>query len=241
LNNCTIVSNSASASFGEGGGGSVISALNNCIIYYNTAPVDPDSYIDSLSYCCTPAAGYGGNFTNAPRFLNLATGDLRLQTNSPCINAGNNLYTNGLVDLSGNPRVAGGTVDVGAYEFQTPTSVISYAWLQQYGLSISGSADYTDPDGDQMSNWQEWRTDTNPTNALSVLRVLTVTNDPSGWTVVWQSVDTRNYFIERSSNLLAQPPFQILATDIPGQAGTSTHSDVGVTNAGSVFYRVGVP
>ncbi len=47
-----------------------------------------------------------------------ANGDLRLQSNSPCINAGNNAYVSNTIDLDGNPRIVSGTVDIGAYEYQ---------------------------------------------------------------------------------------------------------------------------
>jgi hypothetical protein len=122
LNNCTLIGNSAYA-----GGGAYSSTLKNCIVYYSTgsAAWGPNYYIDafcgcSLNYCCTtPLPGSGtGNFTNAPLFVNLAGGDLHLQTNSPCINAGNNAYVVGTTDLDGSPRIVAGTVDVGAYEFQ---------------------------------------------------------------------------------------------------------------------------
>jgi len=200
------------------------------------------AYSIALNYCCTTPlpSGGSGNFTNAPLFVDLAGGNLRLQANSPCINAGLNAYTPAGLDLDGNPRIVGGTVDVGAYEFQAPTSLLSYAWLQQYGLPTDGSADYTDPDGDGLKNWQEWRAGTDPTNPLSVLRLMTPVLDPSGVTVGWQSVATRTYFLERSTNLSAAPRFLPLSSNIVGQAGTTTLNDTNVAGLGPVFYRVGV-
>jgi len=117
LNNCTLAGNEA----GHGAGGGAFDAtLNNCIVYFNTAPQDPN-YDSScaLNYsCATPMPTNGvGNFTNEPSFVNLAIGNLRLQSNSPCINAGNNDYVTTSTDLDGNPRIAGRAVDMGAFEF----------------------------------------------------------------------------------------------------------------------------
>ena len=123
---------------------------------------------------------------------------------------------------------------------RTTGSVISYAWLQHYGLPTNGSADATDPDADGHTTWQEWRCQTDPTNPLSALRLLSASRVGTNVAVSWQSVAGVSYFLERSTNLSATPPFTLLATDLPGQPGTTSFTDTNAAGAPRLFYRVGV-
>jgi hypothetical protein len=59
-------------------------------------------------------------------------------------------------------------------------------------------------------------------------------------TVSWQSAEGVNYFLERSTNLSATPPFTLLATNLPGQPGTTSFTDTNAAIAPGLFYRVGV-
>ncbi len=233
LNNCTVAGNSTYAH----GGGTYNCTANNSIVRFNGV----NYFGGSLNYCCTqPTPGGPGNFSADPLFINQAGGNVRLQPNSPCINAGNNTYVTSAIDFDGNPRIQGGTVDIGAYEYQTPSSVLSYAWAQQYGLPTDGSADYANPDGDGLNTYQEWIAGTDPTNALSTLLMLSPTNGTPGINVSWESASGKTYFLERSTNLAAQPSFSALQSNLVGQTGTTIYTDTTATNSGPYFYRVGV-
>lgn len=241
LENCTVIGNSA-----RKGGGVARSTLNNCIVYFNNAPTganfDQGSEGFVPNYSCTtpmPTNGFG-NITNTPLFVDYAGGNLRLQTNSPCINAGHNSHVPGATDLDGHLRVVGGTVDIGAYEFQSPSSEISYAWLQQYALPFDGSADFTDDDADGLNNSQEWRCQTDPTDACSALRLLSAKADGNDLIITWQSMAGLDYFLERSTNLAASPRFTLRVANIPGQVGTTTFTETNATGWRQLFYRVGV-
>ena len=124
LINCTIVSNTAGF---EGGLSQSLGLVKNCIIYYNSAGTNAnyDGSSTIVQSCTTPMPTSGqGNITNAPGFLDLANGDYHLAADSPLINSGFNAIITNSTDLDGNPRIVGGTVDMGAYEYQSPASVL---------------------------------------------------------------------------------------------------------------------
>jgi hypothetical protein len=239
LVNCTVAANTST----RPGGGILSCSAANCIIYYDN---NGDFYANSspLNYCCVPPPAPSGlrNITNAPLFVNLAAGDYHLQSLSPCINSGNNAYVQTTTDLDGNPRSVGGTVDIGAYEYQTPVSETSYAWLQRYGLGITNGIDAADLDGTAFNIYQDWIAGLNPTNPASILAMLTpvTTNTATGITVTWQSVSGIPYFLQRSTNLVAQPRFLTIQNNITGQTGTTSYTDTSATNNIPYFYRVGV-
>jgi hypothetical protein len=164
LINCTVVSNTASSIGGGvssytpiGNGFSDAVILTNCIIYNNNAPSYPNYDTNCvLSYCCTvPLPPGSGNIASDPQFVNSGTGNYRLLAGSPCINAGNNAAVVGLTDLDGNPRIYGGIVDMGAYEFQgvplglpAITNTIASATLSSGGsvtltAGVSGTPPFT--------------------------------------------------------------------------------------------------
>ena len=74
------------------------------------------------------------------------------------------------------------------------TNGIPDLWEAQFGITDPGA----DADGDGASNLQEYRADTNPTNALSWLHFTQIDAAGAGYQVVWSSVGGARYRVEFS-------------------------------------------
>jgi hypothetical protein len=124
LSNCTVSGNSADSGSGiafSGGG-----RLHNTIVYYNQGPGSDISGSGTSEYSCSPGLSGGGNIGGDPKFINASAGNYRLLASSPCVNVGANAsWMTNASDLDGNPRLFGGTVDMGAYEYAPPSVAIT--------------------------------------------------------------------------------------------------------------------
>ncbi len=79
----------------------------------------------------------------------------------------------------------------------TDADGIPDAWENAYGLDANSSTNRNaDVDGDTMTNWEEYVAGTNPTNALSYLRV-----DIGGGTLEFHAVSNKTYTVQYHTNL----------------------------------------
>ncbi len=248
IDNCTIVANSAS----ENGGGVYQGRVNNSIIWSNSAVASgSDQYSAVVHATCASADvtdGVDGNITNNPVFIDKAGFDYHLQTNSPCIDAGDNAFLAGTVGLEGIPRPldsgSNGTavVDMGAYEIMivnldSDMDDMPDGWEFDNGLNPADATDAAkDKDGDWYSNYSEYIAGTDPQNASSVfdLSYVVATN---GFVINWDSVTSRRYTVLWTDDLLATNSV-VLEADIDYPRGSYTDILYSVEDAG--FYKVDV-
>jgi len=139
ITNNTIIGNTAT----ENGGGissysSAAPVVTNTILWNNTAINKNEIYIGGSTYTarlnvsfsdieggkasCYIKSGsflsWGSGMIEAdPLFVDLVNDDFHLTWPSPCRNAGDNTAVTELYDFEGDPRIALGTVDMGADEF----------------------------------------------------------------------------------------------------------------------------
>jgi hypothetical protein len=242
LTQCVLVDNVP----GNGGGGNPTGAnglgsgaysgsLKNSIVWGNTSKDIQNT--SSVYYSCAGNAPTGnGNIKTNPQFVDAADKDFRLQSNSPCINTGNNTYAPTGTDVVGNPRIIDGTVDMGACEFFVGQDDFDSDGLpNDWEVSHFGNINHADPNA----------VCSNGVNTILHAYIAGLDpNDPqskftttvSGQTLRWNATSGRVYAVYYSTNLL--DGFQPLATNIPWTAGCFTDS---VHNAhGQLFYKIDV-
>jgi hypothetical protein len=125
VSNCTIAGNRCSGVFSRS------CTIGNCIIWDNNSTQNReivDLGISTVGYSCVQAGWPGEGNTDAdPCFVVpgrweanevWVSGDCHIRLGSPCVNAGDPDYVpeTAETDVEGGSRIAGGRIDIGAYE-----------------------------------------------------------------------------------------------------------------------------
>jgi PKD repeat protein len=122
---------------------------------------------------------------------------------------------------------------------------IPNAWRAQYfggtGTTTNSSSYATsDPDGDGASNYAEYVTDTNPTNASSSFRIQSIAT-ASHPTLSYQSSASRRYTLYYRTNLTVGAWVNLPSqTSITGSGGVDWLTDSTPATNGTRYYRIGV-
>ena len=165
--------------------------ITNCILWGNEAPDGPEIYLEGSSNVRVNYSdvqgdwGGEGNIDADPLFIDpgywdangvWVDGDYHLLAGSPCINAGDPNYTAepNETDLDGKPRVIGGRIDMGAYEFNHipisdagPDQTV-HAWIDGIAeVTLDGTNSY-DEDGQPLTYYWNWTVDGNSYDANGV-------------------------------------------------------------------------
>jgi len=177
--NCTFSENSADRGGGIYNENDSVVVLKNCILFSDSPDEIYDNDAAATATYSNIQGGWAGldNIDADPCFIDAADGDLRLSSDSPCIDAGDNSAPNlPTTDLDGHPRIIDGdcnnteVVDMGAYEFNyayigdfdyncevdfADFSIFAIAWMTQEGDPYwDWVCDISEP-GDNYIDWRD--------------------------------------------------------------------------------------
>ncbi|MFH0907485.1 MAG: thrombospondin type 3 repeat-containing protein, partial [bacterium] len=171
--------------------------------------------------------------------------DFRLQSNSPCIDAGYNTASVAARDADGIPRPLDGDangvaeVDLGAFERVHPLADSDSDGLRDTNeLAWGSSPADSDTDDDGMNDGEEMWAGTDALDPLSLFQLTKSLPVSNGEIMIrWSSTSNKQYALSRFTNLLADA--LALATNIPATPPENVYTDV-TAGLDAQFYRVGV-
>jgi hypothetical protein len=116
---------------------------------------------------------------------------------------------------------------------------VADAWELTYFPSLTNVTTTSDADGDHFLDRDECAANTNPTNAQSYLGMQAPGLTADGRYVVrWQSVTSRTYTLQRTTNLTAESSYSNLVPAVAGQPDSTVRTDATATATTPHFYRV---
>ena len=210
-------------------GGSVLAT--NLVIGFATVDCDNVLQLDSGSV-----------------YVTNATGDAVLEVrNGSFIQSGGVVQADILVVTNPCARFIrnGGTLTVGTLVLDPNMSAVGdgipNGWKQQYGLDpFDPSVANADPDGDGMSNLQEYLAGTDPTSSASAFRIIGVVETGSDIVVTWMTGTGKNNALQAAGDggLYGNSFTDVFI--VTNTIGTVTNylDAGGATNGPTRFYRV---
>jgi hypothetical protein len=264
----TFVGNIATNSFSEQGGGLtfVLTENSNRLLIANNLFASNSSGIYQIP--STPLArpilernnlvNLSSNYLNlppGPTDLSVApgfvgSGDWRLRTNSPCVDAGTSAHTT-VFDQSGVPRPLDGNndgvaaPDVGAFETLHPGADSDHdqmpdAWELANALNPVTDDAAADEDHDRVSNGDEYVAGTRPSDPTSVLALLIeIDRVQGGVRLEWFGVNDRTYTVECTDRLPGPASWPTLTNGVLGKDAKLEFRDASIPGP-ERFYRVRV-
>src|ERR1043166_4062466 len=141
-----------------------------------------------------------------------------------------------------NPSKPGGNLSASAiltYLLDSDGDGIPDEWEAAYGFSITDMADaLLDADGDGLSNWAEYIAGTDPTNALSYLKIDSVVAGP-GVTLAFGALSNKTYTVQYT-DALGSGNWPKLA-DVAARPTNRSETIVDPNYTANRFYRIVTP
>jgi hypothetical protein len=133
-------------------------------------------------------------------------------------------------------------VAVDSIHLTNTSQPVSLQVVSPYQLWVSGFPQLTnnlasaDPDGDGLTNEQEFAAQTDPSNATSVLKILNFSRNTAGTqaTITWQSVNGVSYQLQKSENLSAWNDVGAVIS----ATNTTTSLTFSTSTASRQFFRI---
>lgn len=195
-----------------------------------------------------PNGGYFTNLTNIVLTTSVSNSVIRYTLDGSVPTASSLQYSNAIIITNGvvlqaqafNGSAPASEIASATFSrvYALPGDGIPASWrIQYFGtnyLTDSRVGADADPDGDGMTNLQEYQAGTDPTNAASVLRITSLKLMP---VITWSSVIGINYQVERQY-LNSTNWFQLLPT-VRATNSSSVYVDLTTTNSQTI-YRIQV-
>ena len=110
-------------------------------------------------------------------------------------------------------------------------------WIEHFGTTTGASA-AADPDADGFTNVQEYALGTDPADAGSAFRIMSLSRNANSVTITWASVNGKSYKIQSSENLSEGSWQDVADSQITADSASSTQTVTNNSSTTRKFYRV---